>query len=127
MGLFNGYLNHPTEVSLKQISMEYGLVLVEGEFVEKAYKVGKDKFILTSRRLIMICQTKGGHQEFITVPYASIRKFSKDCKEFSDPNGELKIWLKDEMNPIRKDFRNTPGVNDVYQILSKYTLQFAAH
>jgi hypothetical protein len=126
MGLFNGFLSHPTEVSLKQVSLEYGLILVEGEFIEKGYKVGKDKFIFTNRRLMIITQTKGEKQEYTTIPYSSIRKFSKECKGLSDTDGELKIWIKEETVPIRKEFRNCNGVNEIYQILSKYTLAAVA-
>lgn len=122
MGLFNGFLSHPTEVSLKQISLEYGLILVEGEFVEKAYKVAADKFILTNKRLILICQTKNSRIEYTTVPYSSIRKFSKESKGLLDEDADLKIWLKDETVPIRKEFKSCSGINEIYQILSKYTL-----
>lgn len=122
MGLFNGFLNHPTEVSLKQVSLEYGLILIDGEFVEKGYKVGKEKIILTNKRLMIISQARGDKQEFTTIPYNSIRKFSKECKGISDTDGELKIWLKEEAVPIKKEFKNCNGVNEIYQILSKYTL-----
>lgn len=122
MGFFNGFLSHPTEVSLKQASLEYGLILVEGEFVEKAFKVAHDKFILTNKRLILICHTKNLKIEYLTIPYSSIRKFSKVSKSISDEDADLNIWLKDEMQPIRKEFKSCSGINDVYQILSKYTL-----
>lgn len=122
MGLFNGFLSHPTEVSMKQISLEYGLILVDGEYVEKAYKVGKDKFILTNKRLMLITQLKGEKQEYVTIPYSSIKKFSKECKGMLDLDAELRIWLKDETVPIKKEFKNCNGVNEIYQILSRYTL-----
>ncbi|MFD2163463.1 PH domain-containing protein [Paradesertivirga mongoliensis] len=122
MGLFNGFLSHPTEVSLKQISLEYGLILVEGEFVEKAYKLAADKFILTNKRLILICQTKNSRVEYTTIPYSSIRKFSKESKGLLDEDADLKIWLKDETLAIRKEFKGCSGINEIYQILSKYTL-----
>jgi hypothetical protein len=120
MGLFNGFLTHPSEVSLKQISLEYGLVLVEGEFVEKAYKVNRDKFILTNKRLLLITESKNSRMEYVTIPYCSIRKFSKESKAMLDTDATLKIWLKDEEQPIKKEFKNCDGVNQIYQILSKY-------
>ena len=122
MGLFNGFLSHPSEVSLKQVSLEYGLILVGGEFVEKAYKIGRDKFILTNRRLMLILTGKSGKLEHVTIPYSSIRKFSKESKDMLDADAELKIWLIDESVPIRKEFKDCTGINEVYQILSKYTL-----
>lgn len=122
MGMLNGFLSHPLEVSLKQISLEYGLMLIENEYVEKAYKLDRDKFILTNKRLLCICQTRNSKIEYTTIPYSSIRKFSKESKGLSDLDAELKIWLKGEKDPIKKEFKNCDSVNVMYQILSKYTL-----
>ncbi len=120
MGVFNSFLSNPSEVSLKQISMEYGIILVDGEFVEKAYKVGKDKFILTNKRLMLIIQARSNKLEYLTIPYCSIQKFSKESKGMLDADAELKIWLKGESVPIKKEFKSSEGVNEIYQILSKY-------
>ena len=119
--MFNAVLNLPSEVSMKQITFEYGLILIEGEFVEKAYKVGDDKFILTNKRLLLInVLSRKGKFEYITIPYCSIRKFSKESKGILDADAELKIWLKEEPAPLKKEFKNCNGVNEIYQILSKY-------
>lgn len=122
MGLFNGFLSHPAEVSLKQISLEYGSILIEDEYVEKAYKVSKDKFILTNKRVLIITHGKGNRLEYMTIPYSSIRKFSKEGMDSMDTDAELKIWLKDEALPIKKEFMDCDGLNEIYQILSKYIL-----
>jgi hypothetical protein len=121
MGLFNGFLSHPSEVSLKQISLEYGLILVEGEFIEKAYRVNKDRFILTNKRLLLISEVKGSKMEYLTIPYCSIRRFAKESKSMMDDDAILKIWLTGEDTPIKKEFKNYEGVNQIYHILSKYT------
>ncbi|MEJ6979057.1 PH domain-containing protein [Pedobacter sp. P351] len=122
MGLFNGFLSHPAEVSLKQISLEYGFILIDDEYVEKAYKVNRDKFILTNKRLLLITYGKGNKLEYMTIPYSSIRKFSKEGMDAMDKDSELRIWLKDEALPIKKEFKDCEGVNEIYQILSRYTL-----
>ncbi len=122
MGIFNGFLSHPAEVSLKQISLEYGFILVDDEYVEKAYKVNRDKFILTNKRLLLIVPCKNTRLEYVSIPYSSIRKFSKEGTDSMDKDAELKIWLKDETLPIKKEFKDCDGVNEIYQILSKYVL-----
>lgn len=123
MGIFNGFLSHPSEVSLKQVSLEYGVILIDGEYVEKAYKVSSDKIIFTNKRLLLINKhARGSKKEYITVPYSSIRKFSKESIGELNEDSVLKIWLKDEPLPIKKEFKNFNGVNEIYQILSKYTL-----
>jgi hypothetical protein len=120
MGLFNGFLSQPAEVSLKQISLEFGLILVEGEFVEKAYKVERDKLILTNKRLLIISETRNSQLEYMTIPYCNIRKFSKESKRMMKDDAELKIWLKEEPLPIKRTFKNGEGVNEIYLILSKH-------
>lgn len=122
MGIFNGFLSHPAEVSLKQISLEYGLILVDDEYVEKAYKVNRDKFILTNKRVLLIVPCKSDKMEYMSIPYSSIRKFSKEGTDIMDKNAKLKIWLRDETLPIIKEFKNCDGINGIYQILSKYVL-----
>ena len=122
MGIFNGFLSHPAEVSLKHVSLEYGLILVDDEYVEKAYKVNRDKFILTNKRLLLIVPCKSDRMEYMSIPYASIRKFSKEGTDIMDKDAKLKIWLKDEALPIIKEFKNCDGINEIYQILSRYVL-----
>ena len=123
MGIFNGFLSQPSEVSLKQISLEYGSVLIDGEYVEKAYKVRRDSFILTNKRILLINkQGRSSKAEYLTIPYSSIRKFSKNCVDTESNDAELKIWLKDEELPLKKEFKNCDGINEIYRILSKYTL-----
>jgi hypothetical protein len=123
MGLFNVYTNQPCEITAKQIYFEYGSILAEGEEIEKAIKVDKEKFIFTNYRILLVLFCKGEKYEFLSVPYSSIRKFSKVSKDVKDLNAELNIYLIHEDKPIKKTLKDCEVINDIYKLLGTYTLK----
>lgn len=124
MGLLDGIMGHASEVSLEKVSQEFGPILVEDEVPEKVFKVLRDMFVFTNKRLILIDKQglTGRKIDFLTIPYHSIRKFSKESSGLLDLDAELKIWVSGDQQPIKKEFRKDHNVNEVYTILSKYTL-----
>lgn len=124
MGLFNAILGHASEVSVEKISAEFESVLVPGESIQKAYKVIRDMFVFTNKRLILVDKQgiTGSKADFMTIPYGSITKFSKESAGLMDLDAELKIWVRGEDVPIKKQFGKDNNINEVYQILSVYTL-----
>ena len=51
-----------------------------------------------------------------------ITKFSKESAGTFDLDAELKIWLGSEPNPMTKEFKAGDDIDQVYKILSQYTL-----
>lgn len=98
--------------------------LIEGERVEKAYKVVRDMFIFTNKRLILLDKqgVTGSKMEMISIAYSKITKFSKESAGHFDLDAELKIWVGSDPNPISKDFKAGDNINDVYRIISQYSL-----
>jgi len=98
--------------------------LIEGEQVEKAYKVIRDMFIFTNKRLILIDKqgVTGSKMEMISIAYSKITKFSKESAGHFDLDAELKIWVGSDSTPISKDFKSGDNINDVYRIISQYAL-----
>lgn len=124
MGLFNAILGNASEVTIDNVSREFEPILVEGEIIEKAYKLIKDMFIFTNKRMILVeKQLVGSKVEYMSIPYSNIQKFSKESAGILDLDAELKIWLKSETTPIVKQFgKGGNNINEVYQILSKHIL-----
>lgn len=124
MGLFNAILGNASEVTIENISKEFEPILVEGEIIEKAFKLIKDMFIFTNKRLILVeKQLVGTKVDYMSIPYSSIQKFSKESAGILDLDAELKIWLRSETTPIVKQFgKGGNNINEVYQILSKHIL-----
>ncbi len=125
MGIFNAILGNASEVDTENLSKEFEPLLIEGETIEKGYKVIKDMFVFTNKRLILVeKQLVGTKVDYLSIPYSSIKKFSKESAGILDMDAELKIWLNHESTPISKQFgKGGNNINEVYQILSKHILK----
>jgi hypothetical protein len=125
MGIFNAILGNASEVNIENVSKEFEPILIDGEIIEKAYKVIKDMFIFTNKRLILVeKQLVGTKVNYMSIPYSSIQKFSKESAGIMDMDAELKIWLKSEDTPISKQFgKGGNNINEVYKILSQHLLK----
>lgn len=125
MGLFNAILGNASEVSIENVSKEFEPILIDGEIIEKAYKLIKDMFIFTNKRLILVeKQLVGSKVDYLSVPYTNVIKFSKESAGILDLDAELKIWIKDEALPIKKQFgKGGDNINEVYKILSQHILK----
>lgn len=125
MGLLDGLMGNASEVSLDRLQNEFSLVLVEGEHLEKAFKVIRDMLVFTNKRLILVDKQglTGSKAEYLSVPYRSIIKFSKESAGLLDLDAELKIWITGQPEPIRKEFKKDNNINLVYQLLSTYILK----
>ena len=124
MGLFSGLMGNASEVDDADLEKVLANTLIEGEQVEKAYKVVRDMFIFTNKRLILIDKqgVTGSKIEMISIGYSKITKFSKESAGHFDLDAELKIWVGSDPTPISKDFKSGDNINDVYRIISQYAL-----
>ena len=124
MGIFNAILGNASEVNIGNIAQEFDPILIEGEKIEKAYKLIRDMFIFTNKRLILVeKQLVGTKVDYLSIPYSSIHKFSKESAGILDMDADLKIWLKSDSVPIVKQFgKSGNNINEVYQLLSKHIL-----
>jgi len=125
MGIFNAILGNASEVNQSDIAKEFQPLLIDGENIIKAYKVIRDMFVFTNKRLILVeKQLVGTKADYLSVPYSSIKKFSKESAGILDLEAELKIWLNHEAAPIVKTFgKGGNNINEVYQLLSTYVLK----
>ena len=125
MGIFNAILGNASEVNTEDISKEFESILIDDEAIEMAFKLIKDMFIFTNKRLILVeKQLVGTKVEYLSVPYKNIKKFSKESAGILDLEANLKIWVGNEDTPISKQFgKSGNNINDVYRILSKHTLK----
>ncbi|MBS2212600.1 PH domain-containing protein [Carboxylicivirga mesophila] len=125
MGLLNGILGHAGEVSIEKLKEEFHPILVEGEMLEKAYKVLRDMWVFTNKRLILVDKqgVTGKKVDYQSIPYRSIVRFSKESTGLFDLDAELKIWLSGSSEPIVKEFSKKTNVNEVYLLMSKYILE----
>ncbi|MEL0642157.1 PH domain-containing protein [Pseudoalteromonas aliena] len=124
MGLLSGLMGNASEVDDSDLEKILANTLIEGEQVEKAYKVVRDMFIFTNKRLILIDKQgmTGSKMEMVSIAYSKITKFSKESAGHFDLDAELKIWVGSDPTPISKEFKSGDNINDVYRIISQLAL-----
>lgn len=124
MGLLSGLMGNASEVDNDDLEELLANTLIEGETVQKAYKVIRDMFIFTNKRLIIIDKqgVTGSKVEMLSIAYSKITKFSKESAGHFDLDAELKIWVGSDPTPISKDFKAGDNINEVYRIISEFSL-----
>jgi hypothetical protein len=126
MGLFSALLGNAGAVNQETLIKEYGKLLIEGEAIELGFKLIRDTFIFTTKRLILIEKQgiTGSKIEYKSIAYKSISRFSIETAGTFDLEAELKIWVSSESNPsIVKQFNKSVNVYDVQTVLAHHVLK----
>jgi len=125
MGIFSALLGNAGTVSNEKLQQDYAQLLLESETVEIGFKLIRDIFIFTNKRLIIVDKqgVTGRKTEYLSVPYKGISRFSIETAGTFDLDAELKIWISSEQTPsVQKKFNKSVNVYDVQKILAKYVL-----
>lgn len=126
MGLFSAILGNAGTVSQEQLMKEYGQLLIDGEEIEMGFKIIRDTFIFTTKRLILIDKQglTTSKTEYKSISYKSISRFSVETAGTFDLDAELKIWVSSELHPsIRKQFNKSVNVYEVQKVLAHHVLK----
>jgi hypothetical protein len=125
MGIFNGLMGNASEVDLESLRKEYNKILSSTERIEKAYKLIRDMFIFTDKRLILVDKqgVTGKKTEYHSIPYRSITHFSIETAGHFDLDAELKIWISGTALPIEKQFNSSLNVYELQRVLAEYCLR----
>lgn len=126
MGLFSALLGNAGVVSSDELNKEYSKLLIEGETIQIGFRVIRDVFMFTDKRLILIDRQglTGKKVEYLSVLYKSISKFSIETAGTFDLEAELKIWISSEQIPsIQKKFNKQVNIYDVQKVLSQHMLK----
>ncbi|MEA5597777.1 PH domain-containing protein [Rivularia sp. UHCC 0363] len=124
MGIFSGMMGNASEINPDKLERELALMMIEGEKVHKAFKLIRDLVVFTNKRIILIDKQgmTGKKTEYLTIPYKSIKYFSKESAGTIDLDAEIKVWISGDDLPREFQFSRDNAVDEVYQILSYYTL-----
>ncbi|WP_102692031.1 PH domain-containing protein [Rummeliibacillus pycnus] len=125
MGLFDGLMGNASEVNLSVIESEVKDLLSKNERVEQAYKLIRDLFVFTDKRLLLIDKQgmTGKKTEYHSIPYKSVVHFSVETAGTFDFEAELKIWLSNGSDPIEKKFNKTLNIYKIQSVLADYVLK----
>ena len=125
MGLFSAFIGNAGAVSQEDLKKDYGKLLISGEEIELGFKLIRDLFIFTTKRLILIDKQglTGSKIEYKSITYKSISRFSIETAGTFDLDAELKIWVSSEQVPsIKKQFNKSVNVYDVQKLLAHHVL-----
>lgn len=112
-------------VSPEELTKKYGQLLIEGEEIDLGFKLIRDTFIFTNKRLILIDVhgITGSKTEYQSIAYKSISKFSVETAGTLDLDAELKIWVSSETHPsVKKQFNKAVNVYEVQKVLAHHVL-----
>jgi hypothetical protein len=125
MGIFSALLGNAGSVNQEDLIKQYEQLLIDGETVELGFKLIRDTFIFTSKRLILIEKQgiTGSKVEYKSISYKSITRFSIETAGTFELDAELKIWVSSELNPsVVKQFNRSVNVYDVQKVLAYHIL-----
>ncbi|MEO7975668.1 PH domain-containing protein [Flavobacterium sp.] len=125
MGIFSAILGNAGSVSQDDLLKKYGQLLIDNEEIEMGFKLIRDTFIFTNKRLILVDVQglTGSKTEYKSISYKSITRFSVETAGTFELDAELKIWVSSEQNPsIIKQFNKSVNVYDVQKVLAHHVL-----
>lgn len=126
MGLFASLIGNAGVVSQEDLTKDFGKILTEGEVMELGFKLIRDTFIFTSRRMVLVTiqGITGKKTEYLSIGYGSISRFSIETAGHFDLDAELKIWIASESSPsIIKRFDRSVDVYDVQKVLALHVMK----
>ena len=124
MGLLSGILGNASVVSAEDLQEKYGILLVDGEGIEAGFKVLRDTFVFTNKRLILvdIQGLTGKKTSYLSIPYGKVTRFSVETAGTFDLDAELKIWIGSDPVPISKKFNKKVSIYDLQTVLASHVL-----
>jgi len=122
MGLLSNLMGNASEVDPKELEEEFANILFDQESIESAFKIFRDKWIFTNKRLIMqdIQGMTGKKKEYHTVPYKSITHFLVETAGSFDADCEIKIWISGIPTPLEKELKKGIDVISLQKTLASY-------
>ncbi len=124
MGLLDGLMGNASEIEVSEIQEDFSQVLSGEERIEKAYRLIRDLFVFTNKRLLLVDKQglTGNKVEYHSLPYKSITHFSVETAGHFDLDAELKIWISGNPMPIQKQFNKNLNIYEVQSVLAGYVL-----
>lgn len=123
--MLQGLFGNASEVDTKGLQKDLDTLLINGEQVVKAFRIIRDLFIFTDKRLILIDKQglTGKKAEYHSIPYKSISHFSVETAGTFDMDAEMKIYISGNMNPIEREFKRGTDIQGVQKTLAQFILK----
>lgn len=122
MGLLDALIGNATEVDLEELASELNPILADNENLSLAYKVVRDMFVFTNKRLLLIDKQgmTGKKVSYHSVPYKSITHFEVETSGHFDMDAELKIWISGQSQPLVKELKSGSDVVNIQKTIANF-------
>ena len=125
MGFLSNILGNAGVANVDELNKEFGNLITDNEQIEIGFKLFRDVFIFTNKRLILVDKQgiTGRKIDCLSIVYKSISRFSIETAGHFDLDAELKIWVSSETNPsVSKKFNKQVNVYDLQKVLANHVL-----
>ena len=112
-------------MDVKELQREFSEILAPGEEIDAAFKIFRDKWVFTTKRLILlnVQGLTGSKREYHSIPYSSINQFCIETAGTFDGDCEMKMWVKGSAQPLVKEFRRGTDIKGVQRTLASHILK----
>ena len=123
--MLHGIFGNASEIDTKDVQKDLEAILVTGEQLVKGFRIYRDLFIFTDKRLILIDKQglRGKKAEYHSVPYKSISHFSVETAGTFDMDAEMKIYISGITHPIQREFKRDADIKGVHKMLAQFILK----
>lgn len=123
--MLQGLFGNATEINAKELQKDLDATIVEGENVVKAFRILRDMFVFTDKRLLLIDKQglTGKKAEYHSIPYKSISHFSVETAGTFDMDAEMKIYISGNPTPIQREFKRGTDIVGVQKVLAGFILK----
>ena len=122
MSFLSNLMGNASELNPSELQTEFANVLFAGEEIESAFKIFRDKWVFTNKRLIMqdVQGLTGSKKEYHTVPYKSITHFLVETAGSFDADCEIEIWISGSATSLKKELKKGIDVIGLQNTLTLY-------
>ncbi|NRD75399.1 PH domain-containing protein [Shewanella sp. VB17] len=124
MGLLDSLMGNASEVNLDELTEELSPILGDNEQLHLAYKVIRDMFVFTNKRLILIDKqgVTGKKVSYHSIPYKAITHFEVETAGRFDMDSELKLWISGQKDPLIKELKKGTDVIGIQKTIANFSL-----
>lgn len=108
MGLLDGLMGNASEADAGEVNEELSSILASNESVVHAYKMVRDLYVFTNKRMISIDKQgmTGKKVDYLSIPYKSITQFKVESAGHFDTDCELKIWVSGQSQALEIELKS---------------------
>ena len=123
MSLLNHLFGNASEVNADELKSEFGAILIPDEEIVAAFRIFRDKWVFTTKRLIAVNVQgiTGKKKDFSTLPYSKIQVFSVETAGTFDLDSELDLWFSG-IGHVKFEFIGAADVSYICKMISKRVL-----